>query len=57
MEISDSGMAASSASSLLPVSVWAQYASDVRGTALLTGHFLPEEAPDLVTVALRDFLS
>ena len=24
--------------------------------ALPTGHFLPEEAPDLVTAALRDFL-
>jgi hypothetical protein len=23
---------------------------------LPTGHFLPEEAPDLVTAALRDFL-
>ena len=29
---------------------------DVRGEALPTGHFLPEEAPDLVTAALRDFL-
>ena len=28
----------------------------VRGEALPTGHFLPEEAPDLVTTALRDFL-
>jgi haloacetate dehalogenase len=40
-----------------PVSVWEQYASDVRGTGLPTGHFLPEEAPDLVSAALRDFLS
>jgi hypothetical protein len=40
-----------------PVSVWEQYASDVRGTALPTGHFLPEEAPDMVSAALRDFLS
>jgi haloacetate dehalogenase len=39
-----------------PLSVWPQYAADVRGTALPTGHFLPEEAPDLVTAALRDFL-
>jgi len=36
--------------------VWRQYATDVRGTALPTGHFLPEEAPDLVIEALRDFL-
>ena len=39
-----------------PVSVWQQYASDVRGAALPTGHFLPEEAPSLVTAALRDFV-
>ena len=39
-----------------PLSVWREYAGDVRGEALPTGHFLPEEAPDLVTAALRDFL-
>src|SRR5215469_9864310 len=39
-----------------PLSVWQQYATDVRGTALPTGHFLPEEAPDLVIEALRNFL-
>jgi haloacetate dehalogenase len=38
-----------------PLSVWQQYATDVRGAALPTGHFLPEEAPDPVTAALRDF--
>ena len=38
-----------------PLGVWRQYAPDVRGDALPTGHFLPEEAPDLVTAALRDF--
>jgi haloacetate dehalogenase len=39
-----------------PLAVWHQYATDLRGTALPTGHFLPEEAPDQVTAALRDFL-
>ena len=39
-----------------PLAVWRQYATDVRGEALPTGHFLPEEAPDLVSAALRDFL-
>ncbi len=39
-----------------PLGVWREYADDVRGEALPTGHFLPEEAPDLVTAALRDFL-
>jgi len=38
------------------LAVGRQYATDVRGTALPTGHFLPEEAPDLVITALRDFL-
>jgi haloacetate dehalogenase len=39
-----------------PLSVWRQYALDVRGRALPTGHFVPEEAPELVTAALREFL-
>ncbi|HTZ30803.1 MAG TPA: alpha/beta hydrolase [Streptosporangiaceae bacterium] len=39
-----------------PGSVWEEYASDVRGSALPRGHFLPEEAPDEVSAALRDFL-
>src|SRR6266851_4172625 len=39
-----------------PLRVWQQYATDVRGQELPTGHFLPEEAPDLVSTALRDFL-
>ncbi len=39
-----------------PLSVWQEYATEVRGEALPTGHFLPEEAPDLVSAAMRDFL-
>jgi haloacetate dehalogenase len=39
-----------------PIGIWRQYATDVRGLALPTGHFVPEEAPDLVTTALREFL-
>ena len=39
-----------------PLSVWREYATDVRGEALPTGHFIPEEAPDLVIAALREFL-
>jgi haloacetate dehalogenase len=38
-----------------PLAVWQQYATDVRGQELPTGHFLPEEAPELVIEALRDF--
>jgi haloacetate dehalogenase len=40
-----------------PVGIWQQYATDVRGHPLPTGHFLPEEAPDQVTGALRDFFA
>jgi haloacetate dehalogenase len=39
-----------------PLRIWREYATDDRGAALPVGHFLPEEAPDLVTAALRDFL-
>jgi haloacetate dehalogenase len=39
-----------------PLGVWQQYATDVRGHALPTGHFLPEEAPDQVSAALHEFL-
>ncbi len=40
-----------------PLSIWQQYATSVRGSALPTGHFVPEEAPELVVAALRDFLA
>jgi haloacetate dehalogenase len=39
-----------------PLTVWREYAADVRGGPLPTGHFVAEEAPDLVIAALRDFL-
>ena len=39
-----------------PLEVWREYATDVRGQSLPTGHFIPEEAPELVIAALRDFL-
>jgi haloacetate dehalogenase len=39
-----------------PLAVWQEYAADARGTALPAGHFLPEEAPDLVLEALAGFL-
>jgi len=40
-----------------PLGIWQQYAPDVRGHALPTGHFLPEEAPGLVIAALHDFFN
>jgi haloacetate dehalogenase len=39
-----------------PLNVWKEYAANVQGTALPAGHFLPEEAPDLVLQALAGFL-
>jgi haloacetate dehalogenase len=39
-----------------PLGIWQQYASDVLTDAVPTGHFLPEEAPELVSAALRKFL-
>jgi haloacetate dehalogenase len=39
-----------------PLDVWRRWAPDVQGHAMDAGHFLPEEAPEAVTEALRDFL-
>jgi len=37
--------------------VWRRYAYNVRGKGLDCGHFVPEEAPEQTTDALREFLS
>ncbi|WP_405058970.1 alpha/beta hydrolase [Kribbella sp. NBC_01505] len=37
--------------------VWNEYAADVRGHALPCDHYLPEEQPELVVEALRDFFA
>jgi haloacetate dehalogenase len=37
-------------------SVWREYANDVRGKPLDTGHFLAEERPEETTQELRNFL-
>ena len=37
--------------------VWRRYASDVRGSAVDGGHFVPEERPAETAAALRDFLA
>ena len=39
------------------VSVWNEYATDVRGHALDCGHFVAEEKPDETLAALDDFLT
>lgn len=40
-----------------PLGIWQQYATDVSGSALPTGHFVPEEAPESVSAALLKFLA
>jgi haloacetate dehalogenase len=39
-----------------PVEVWREWATDVRGQAIDSGQFLPEEAPDATLKALLAFL-
>ena len=36
--------------------IWREHATDVRGTALPAGHFLPEEVPDATLAELNAFL-
>ncbi len=40
-----------------PLGIWQQYATDISGSALPTGHFVPEEAPESVSTALLKFLA
>jgi haloacetate dehalogenase len=39
------------------LAVWRDWAEDVRGRALVGGHFLPEEAPEETCAELRAFFS
>ncbi|MFI5735336.1 alpha/beta fold hydrolase [Kribbella sp. NPDC051587] len=39
------------------LTVWSEYAADVRGRALPCDHYLPEEQPALVVESLRDFFA
>lgn len=39
-----------------PTAVWREYAEDVRGVELPSGHFLPEEVPDRTLAELHAFL-
>jgi haloacetate dehalogenase len=38
-----------------PLTVWRRWASDVRGSGIEAGHFLPEEAPEATAEALAEF--
>ncbi len=42
--------------SVSPLDVWRDYASDVRGLSVASGHFVPEENPEACLEALLDFL-
>jgi len=39
------------------LSVWREWAVDVRGSAIESGHHIPEDAPEATVAALREFLS
>ncbi|WP_104089886.1 alpha/beta fold hydrolase [Arthrobacter sp. GMC3] len=39
-----------------PVKIWENWAHDVRGHGIDSGHHMDEEAPDLLTKSLTDFL-
>jgi haloacetate dehalogenase len=39
------------------LAVWREHATDVRGHAIDSGHFIPEEKPDEAYRALRDFFA
>jgi haloacetate dehalogenase len=39
-----------------PLDEWRRVADDVRGRALPSGHYIPEEVPDLLLEALTEFL-
>ena len=38
------------------LSVWREWAVDVRGSAIESGHHIPEDAPEATIAALREFL-
>jgi haloacetate dehalogenase len=40
-----------------PVTLWRDWADDVRGCAFHGGHFFPEAAPEQTAVALREFFA
>jgi haloacetate dehalogenase len=40
-----------------PLRVWERWADDVEGGPLPSGHFVPEEAADALSVSLRGFLT
>jgi haloacetate dehalogenase len=41
----------------IPIGIWREWATDVRGQAVAAGHFFPEEIPDETAAALRAFFA
>lgn len=41
----------------LYMQTWSEWADDLRGQAIACGHFLPEEAPEETTAAVRQFFA
>ena len=39
------------------LAIWREWADDVRGGPIASGHFMAEEAPDQTTAELRSFFS
>ena len=40
-----------------PLEEWRRVAGDVQGKALPSGHYIPEEVPDLLTEELERFFA
>jgi hypothetical protein len=40
-----------------PLAIWREWASDVRGHGIDSGHHIAEEAPDALAASLGDFFS
>jgi haloacetate dehalogenase len=38
-----------------PLTIWREWANDVRGFAIDSGHYLPEENPEATAKALIEF--
>jgi len=51
------GMRSGQGSGYDVLKVWRDHADDVRGLGIDSGHFIPEEQPDRVYAALKEFFS